>query len=98
MPHSQYQLCLPYNCFKSKITVDCQFVSMYGICNSVITRKRLLGSVEFGSLKNLKIFNNGDGNLEFFVGPVSASFPVSNFDEKPECGSHLNNNQLISNS
>ncbi|XP_026458601.1 uncharacterized protein LOC113359138 [Papaver somniferum] len=76
-------------------------------------QKKITGSVEFGSLKNLKgvsvkilfiwvgiseVFNNGDGNLEFFVGPVSASFPVSNFDEKPECGSHLNNNQLISDS
>ncbi|KAI3984585.1 hypothetical protein MKX01_040462 [Papaver californicum] len=77
-------------------------------------QKKITGSVEFGSLKNLKgvsvkimfiwvgiseVFNKGNGDLEFFVGPVSASFPVSNFDEKPECGaSHLNNNQLVSDS
>ncbi|OAY83242.1 hypothetical protein ACMD2_06594 [Ananas comosus] len=27
-----------------------------------------------------------DADLDFYVGPLSASFPVSNFEESPRCG------------
>ncbi|WOL03620.1 hypothetical protein Cni_G12340 [Canna indica] len=60
---------------------------------------KISGKVDSGSLKNLKGVSvkvlfawfgiNGvvrnDEELNFFVGPLSASFPVSNFEECPRC-------------
>jgi len=33
--------------------------------------------------------DDGDGQLDFYVGPFSAAFPLSNFDVSPTCGCGL---------
>uniref|UniRef100_A0A0D6QVL0 DUF538 domain-containing protein n=1 Tax=Araucaria cunninghamii TaxID=56994 RepID=A0A0D6QVL0_ARACU len=63
-------------------------------------KKKFSGKISTDSLKDLdgisvkvwffylsitKVLREGD-ELEFYVGSFSASFPVSNFDECPECG------------
>ncbi|KAG6480098.1 uncharacterized protein LOC122020850 [Zingiber officinale] len=74
-----------------KFKVDGGYVLKYG--------RKITGKVEAGALTNLngvsvKIlfawFSIGsvarsDAALNFYVGPLSASFPVSNFEECPSC-------------
>lgn len=62
--------------------------------------KKFTGTISYDSLKDLdgisvkiwffyisinKVLREGD-DLEFYVGSFSTSFPVSNFDECPQCG------------
>ncbi|XP_031490602.1 uncharacterized protein LOC116257766 [Nymphaea colorata] len=63
-------------------------------------KSRITGVLKYGSLKNLQgvsvkiLFfwlgisevDRGEGNLDFYVGPLSASFGLSNFYESPQCG------------
>ncbi|GLJ10816.1 hypothetical protein SUGI_0135680 [Cryptomeria japonica] len=72
-------------------------------------RDRITGHISTGSLKDLKgvsvkvmffwltidgIVREGD-NLEFSVGVASASFPVDNFIESPQCGCGFDCNAIL---
>ncbi|XP_008795299.2 uncharacterized protein LOC103711080 [Phoenix dactylifera] len=63
-------------------------------------KTKITGTVESGTLKDLNgvsvkvlflwigisgVVRSGD-ELKFYVGPLSASFPLSNFEECPRCG------------
>ncbi|OAY68149.1 hypothetical protein ACMD2_25759 [Ananas comosus] len=63
-------------------------------------KERIAGRVASGSLRELSGVSvrvllvwfgigevvRSDADLDFYVGPLSASFPVSNFEESPRCG------------
>ncbi|CAN6458298.1 unnamed protein product [Victoria cruziana] len=63
-------------------------------------KSKITGVLKYGSLKNLQgvsvkvLFfwlgisevDRGEGHLDFYVGPLSASFDLSNFFESPQCG------------
>ncbi|XP_010275026.1 PREDICTED: uncharacterized protein LOC104610211 [Nelumbo nucifera] len=80
------------NRFEVFLDGDCKFEVEGGY--SLYYKRRITGRVGFGSLKDLegvsvKYFfiwfgitevNRGDVNLDFYVGPMSASFPLSNFE------------------
>ncbi|KAL3849747.1 hypothetical protein ACJIZ3_011629 [Penstemon smallii] len=53
--------------------------------------------VLFMWLNIVEVERNGE-NLEFSVGIASAEFPISNFDECPQCGCGLNCNTLFQDS
>ncbi|ERM99701.1 hypothetical protein AMTRI_Chr11g158370 [Amborella trichopoda] len=71
---------------------------------SLSYRSKISGQVSLGSLKKLQgvsvkiLFiwigitevSRAEDQLDFFVGPLAASFPLSNFDECPTCGCGLN--------
>lgn len=75
-------------------------------------KSRISGKVSFGSLKELQgvsvkvLFlwlsitevDRGNGKLDFYVGPVSASFELVNFEESPQCGCGFNCGNLLSDS
>ncbi|KAL6006912.1 hypothetical protein ACLOJK_032408 [Asimina triloba] len=75
---------------------DCKFGVEGGY--SLSYRKKITGKVSFTSLKELKgvkvLFvwlnidqvSTGNGELAFYVGLLSASFPLSNFADSPQCG------------
>ncbi|XP_058075864.1 uncharacterized protein LOC131224406 [Magnolia sinica] len=74
--------------------------------------RKITGKVSFGSLRNLKgvsvkvLFvwmgitevSTGNGELDFYVGPLSASFPLSNFLDCPQCGCGFNCKDIVSDS
>lgn len=76
---------------------DCEFKVTGGYLLKYKTK--ITGTVESGTIKNLngvsvkvlflwfgigEIVRSGD-ELNFYVGPLSASFPFSNFEECPQC-------------
>ncbi|XP_042482013.1 uncharacterized protein LOC122062434 [Macadamia integrifolia] len=79
---------------------------------SLYYSKKITGRVGYGSLTDLKgvsvkiLFiwlginevSIEAGNLDFYVGPLSASFPLSNFEECPQCGRGVNCPKLVSDS
>lgn len=86
--------------FEVLLKSDCKFNVGGYLLNY---KNRISGKVEFGALKNLngasvRIFfiwieinevvrNNAD--LNFYVGPLSASFSASSFEESPRCNSQF---------
>ncbi|XP_010245552.1 PREDICTED: uncharacterized protein LOC104589038 [Nelumbo nucifera] len=89
------------NRFEVFLDGDCEFeVEGY----SLYYKSKITGTVGFGSLKDLdgvtvKVLfmwlgitevNRGNGNIDFYVGPLSASFPLYNFDVSPRCGCGFN--------
>ncbi|KAJ4965170.1 hypothetical protein NE237_017019 [Protea cynaroides] len=98
------------NRFEVYLDGDCKFNVQGGY--TLHYSKKVSGIVGFGSLTQLRgvsvkiIFlwlpinevNRGDGNLDFYVGPISASFPLSNFEECPQCGRGVDCPKLLSDS
>ncbi|XP_077224233.1 uncharacterized protein LOC143857682 [Tasmannia lanceolata] len=87
--------------FEAYLDGECNFAVEGGY--SLSYRKTISGKVSVGSLKELRgvsvkvLFiwlgisevSSVDGQLDLYVGPVSASFPLSNFEECPRCGCGL---------
>lgn len=89
-PSGEFEVLLKSDC---KFKVDGGYMLKYN--------NKISGKVEVGSLKNLDgvsvrvlfmwfginevIRNNAD--LDFYVGPLSASFSASSFEESPRCNS-----------
>nr|XP_019703642.1 uncharacterized protein LOC105034467 [Elaeis guineensis] len=83
--------------FEVFLSEDCEFKVDGGYLLKY--QKKITGKVESGSLTSLRGVNvkvvlmwfgiNGvvrsGGDLNFYVGPLSASFPLSNFEECPKC-------------
>ncbi|KAF6142185.1 hypothetical protein GIB67_037103 [Kingdonia uniflora] len=87
------------NRFEVYLNGDCKFEIENG-GYSLNYKKKISGKVVFGDLRELQgvsvkilfvwvsigeVRNRGDGKMEFYVGPLSASFPVSNFEDCPQC-------------
>ncbi|KAJ4952269.1 hypothetical protein NE237_029101 [Protea cynaroides] len=86
------------NRFEFYLDGDCKFNVEGGY--SLFYSRKITGRIGYGTLKDLKgvsvkiLFiwlsineiSSGNGNLDFYVGPLSASFPLSNFEECPQCG------------
>ncbi|OVA10209.1 Protein of unknown function DUF538 [Macleaya cordata] len=101
------------NRFEVYLDRDCQFQVEEG-GYYLYYKKKITGTVRFGSLRDLQgvsvkilfiwlgiteVSNSGDGKLDFYVGPMSASFPVSNFEENPQCGLGIDRiNKMVSDS
>ncbi|KAL5993262.1 hypothetical protein ACLOJK_014185 [Asimina triloba] len=97
----------PDGSFQVFLDGDCKFGVEGGY--SLSYRKKITGKVSFASLKELKgvsvkvLFvwlnidqvSTGNGELAFYVGPLSASFPLSNFADSPQCGCGFDCNDLI---
>ncbi|KAF3790179.1 hypothetical protein EJ110_NYTH16840 [Nymphaea thermarum] len=78
-----------------KFAIEAGYTLSYG--------SKITGVLKYGSLKNLQgvsvkvLFvwlgiwevSRGNEQLDFYVGPVSASFPLSNFYVCPRCGCGL---------
>ncbi|CAN6475490.1 unnamed protein product [Victoria cruziana] len=78
-----------------KFAIEAGYTLSYG--------SKITGVLKYGSLKSLQgvsvkiLFvwlgisevSRGDQQLDFYVGPVSASFPLSNFYVCPRCGCGL---------
>lgn len=94
--------------FEVVLKSDCQFKVDGGYLLNY--ENRISGKVEIGALKNLNgvkvrlffvwfeinevVRNNAD--LNFYVGPLSASFSASSFEESPRCNSQfVDGNGLI---
>ncbi|RWR92700.1 hypothetical protein CKAN_02192000 [Cinnamomum micranthum f. kanehirae] len=87
---------------------DCKFALEGGY--TLNYERKISGKVSVGTLKELegvtvKVWflwlginevNRGDGKLNFYVGPVSASFTLDNFEESPQCGCGLDCLNLVS--
>ncbi|KAH7685191.1 At5g01610-like protein [Dioscorea alata] len=82
--------------FEVRLSSDCEFKVNGGYL--LRYKRRITGRVERGSIveltgvsvKVLVWFNinrlvKGDAEIYFYVGPLSASFPTSNFEECPKC-------------
>lgn len=82
--------------FEVSLSSDCEFKVNGGYL--LRYKRRITGRVEKGSIveltgvsvKVLVWFNinrlvKGDAEIYFYVGPLSASFPTSNFEECPKC-------------
>ncbi|KAJ4757899.1 hypothetical protein LUZ62_022924 [Rhynchospora pubera] len=94
-PSGEFEVFLKSDC---EFRVDGGYLLKY--------KNRISGKVEFGSIQSLdgvsvKVFfmwfgvnevirNNAD--LNFFVGPLSASFSASSFEESPRCSSEFDCN------
>ncbi|KAK9146736.1 hypothetical protein Sjap_006639 [Stephania japonica] len=78
---------------------DCEFKIDEEGCTLYYKRK-ISGKLGFGSLTELQgvsvkvvfvwigiseVDNRGGDELNFYVGPLSASFPLQNFNESPQC-------------
>ncbi|KAF8405654.1 hypothetical protein HHK36_007730 [Tetracentron sinense] len=98
------------NRFEVFLEGDCKFGVEGGY--SLNYKSKIAGKVGFGSLKDLqgvsvKVFfvwlsitevSIEDGELDLYVGLMSASFPLSNFDECPRCGCGLDCINTVSDS
>ncbi|RWW21976.1 hypothetical protein GW17_00013844 [Ensete ventricosum] len=83
-----FEVYLSENC---EFTVEGGYILKYG--------RKITGKVKSGTLTDLKGVSvkvlfawfginevvRNDSDISFSVGPLSASFPVSNFDECPRC-------------
>ncbi|XP_043710026.1 uncharacterized protein LOC122658926 [Telopea speciosissima] len=98
------------NRFEVYLNRDCKFNVDGGY--TLHYSRKITGRVGFGSLRDLKgvtvkiLFlwlginevSRGEGNLDFYVGPISASFPLDNFEECPQCGNGVDCPKLVSDS
>ncbi|XP_042495116.1 uncharacterized protein LOC122074358 [Macadamia integrifolia] len=98
------------NRFEVYLGRDCRFNVQGGY--TLHYSRKISGRVGFGYLSELKgvsvkiLFlwlginevTVGDGNLYFYVGPISASFPLYNFEECPQCGNGVDCPKLVSDS
>ncbi|XP_058099721.1 uncharacterized protein LOC131244079 [Magnolia sinica] len=94
--------------FEVYLSGDCTF-RVAGEEYSLNYKRKISGKVAFGSLKELKgvtvkilffwlsigeVSRVGE-ELNFYVGLLSASFPLSNFEESPQCGRGLDFMDLV---
>lgn len=96
--------------FEVFLNGDCKFEVEGGY--SLHYKSKITGKVSMGSLKELQgvsvkvLFlwlsitdvSTADGQLYFYVGPAFASFPISNFEEIPQCGCGLDCLSLVADS